>query len=140
MDWMTFLEYVGIVIEVILSIPLFCGLLLIIFGIVGYAIYFIIEIIRWLLLKFFDIELNIGDLVLKFIDFLSSIWSQMKKTAKIIWWGLQFIFALTILFLFIFGIPILNRCTGSEPKNHNEEDIEYYDDATPPRGVPSRYW
>ena len=138
MEWKSVLDIIVTVIEVIISIPLLLGLLLFGIAAIFFCIDIILRIIR-LLLKPFGIELNIGNLVLKLLDFVSSVWSNTKKLSKRVWKIIQIIVLLIIVFLFYFGIPILDKCTNKSHQ-HSEEEIEDILDDAPPRGVPSRYW
>ena len=132
------MDFIVTIIEIIISIPLLGGLLLLFVGAVFFVIDIIIKAVR-ILLKPFGIELNVGNIALKFINCISSLWISIKKAGKKVWVASQIIIVLVVVFLFFFGIPLLDKCT-SETKYHNEEDIENIDDETPPRGVPSRYW
>ena len=140
MEWKSVLDIIVTVIEVIISIPFLLGLLFFGIACIFFCIDIILKIIR-LLLKPFGIELNIGNLVLKFLDFVSLIWSNIKKLSSKVWKIVQVIVVLAVALLFVFGIPLLDRCTN-EPLHHNynEEELEEIIDDTPPRGVPSRYW
>jgi hypothetical protein len=138
MEWKSVLDIIVTVIEVIISIPLLLGLLLFGIAAIFFCIDIILRIIR-LLLKPFGIELNIGNLVIKLLDFVSSVWSNTKKLSKRVWGIIQIIVLLIIVFLLYFGIPILDKCTNKS-HHHSEEEAEEILDDTPPRGVPSRYW
>lgn len=138
MEWKSVLDIIVTVIEVIISIPFLLGLLLFGIAAIFFCIDIILRIIR-LLLKPFGIELNIGNLVIKLLDFVSFVWSNTKKISKRVWGIIQIIVLLIIVFLLYFGIPILDKCTNKS-HHHSEEETEEILDDTPPRGVPSRYW
>ena len=138
MEWKSVLDIIVTVIEVIISIPLILGLLLFGIAVIFFCIDIILKIIR-LLLKPLGIELNTGNLVIKLLDFVSYVWSKTKKLSKRVWKIIQIIAVLIIVFLFILGIPILDKCTN-KTHHHSEEEIEDILEDAPPRGVPSRYW
>ena len=78
-------------------------------------------------------------ITVEFIDTLLNFWNSLKKWAKNTWKVIQIIIVLVIIFLFYFGIPILDKCT-SKDRYYDDEEIENIENDIPPRGVPSRYW
>ena len=134
MDWNKIVQTSIDVIGFIAMLPLVIAVLVILLLLVLFIISFLVKVINFII-KPTNKQISF----ISVLDVMESVWQFTKKVGLVIFNIIKVLLVVTIIFMFYFGVPVLDKCTSNrKEKIYNEEEIEDIVDD-PKWHVPSRY-